>query len=264
MATTSNRSWPTPDDTDLVRDGAAAIRALGNAIDGSVGQGFVYAGTRYYTSSGSFLKADPLGGGDIGLRAIRVRLVGGGGGGGGCGTTGGNRTRIGISGGGGVYAEKFITDIASLDSSVTVVRGAGGTAAANANGGTGGTSSFSGPTTFCSAEGGLGGGAGLNFQPINASEGVGPATTGIGDLVIPGEGSEAVQAVSNAVAVNSKGGSSALGAGGGTVRTTDGVNGLPGQLYGGGGSGGVNTQDQATLRSGGAGANGIVIVDCFV
>lgn len=36
MATTSNYSWPTPDDTDLVRDGAAAIRALGSAADATV------------------------------------------------------------------------------------------------------------------------------------------------------------------------------------------------------------------------------------
>jgi hypothetical protein len=33
MATTTNYSWTTPDDTDLVKDGAAAIRTLGSAID---------------------------------------------------------------------------------------------------------------------------------------------------------------------------------------------------------------------------------------
>jgi len=33
MASTPTFSWPTPDDTDLVRDGAAAIRALGDAAD---------------------------------------------------------------------------------------------------------------------------------------------------------------------------------------------------------------------------------------
>ena len=33
MATTTNYSWTTPDDTDLVKDGAAAIRSLGTAID---------------------------------------------------------------------------------------------------------------------------------------------------------------------------------------------------------------------------------------
>jgi hypothetical protein len=29
MATTTNYGWETPDDTDLVKDGAAAIRTLG-------------------------------------------------------------------------------------------------------------------------------------------------------------------------------------------------------------------------------------------
>lgn len=35
MATTTNFGWETPDDTDLVKDGAAAIRTLGSAIDTS-------------------------------------------------------------------------------------------------------------------------------------------------------------------------------------------------------------------------------------
>jgi hypothetical protein len=35
MATTTNYSWTTPDDTDLVKDGASAIRTLGSAIDTS-------------------------------------------------------------------------------------------------------------------------------------------------------------------------------------------------------------------------------------
>lgn len=33
MATTTNYSWSTPDDTALVKDGAAAIRTLGSSID---------------------------------------------------------------------------------------------------------------------------------------------------------------------------------------------------------------------------------------
>ena len=33
MATTTNYGWTTPDDTDLVKDGAAAIRTLGSAVD---------------------------------------------------------------------------------------------------------------------------------------------------------------------------------------------------------------------------------------
>ena len=36
MATTTNFGWETPDDTDLVKDGALAMRTLGNAIDASM------------------------------------------------------------------------------------------------------------------------------------------------------------------------------------------------------------------------------------
>lgn len=36
MATTTNYGWTTPNDTDLVKDGAAAIRTLGTAIDTTV------------------------------------------------------------------------------------------------------------------------------------------------------------------------------------------------------------------------------------
>ena len=36
MATTTNFGWETPDDSDLVKDGALAMRTLGNAIDTSL------------------------------------------------------------------------------------------------------------------------------------------------------------------------------------------------------------------------------------
>jgi hypothetical protein len=36
MATTTNFGWETPDDSDLVKDGAAAMRTLGNSIDSSM------------------------------------------------------------------------------------------------------------------------------------------------------------------------------------------------------------------------------------
>ena len=41
MATTTNYGWDTPDDTDLVKDGALAIRDLGQEIDTSVGTGLL-------------------------------------------------------------------------------------------------------------------------------------------------------------------------------------------------------------------------------
>jgi hypothetical protein len=49
MATTPTYSWPIPDDTDLVKDGAEAIRDLGNAIDTTVdglGVGLVHIETQ--------------------------------------------------------------------------------------------------------------------------------------------------------------------------------------------------------------------------
>lgn len=36
MATTTNYGWTTPNDTDYVKNGALAMRTLGNAIDTTV------------------------------------------------------------------------------------------------------------------------------------------------------------------------------------------------------------------------------------
>lgn len=41
MATTTNNGWETPDDTDLVKDGALAIRTALNGVDTSVGTGLL-------------------------------------------------------------------------------------------------------------------------------------------------------------------------------------------------------------------------------
>jgi len=54
MAITPNYSWPLPDDTDLVKDGAEAIRDLGNAIDTTVdglpGAGLVHINTTTFSA----------------------------------------------------------------------------------------------------------------------------------------------------------------------------------------------------------------------
>ena len=54
MATTTNYSWSTPDDTALVKDGAAAIRTLGSSVDTTVkslNPGTTAGDLDYYTSS---------------------------------------------------------------------------------------------------------------------------------------------------------------------------------------------------------------------
>jgi hypothetical protein len=67
MGTTTNYSWPIPEDTDLVKDGAEAIRDLGNAIDTTVdglpGAGLVHIKTVTDTGVASISlgsDADPL------------------------------------------------------------------------------------------------------------------------------------------------------------------------------------------------------------
>ena len=255
MATTPNRSWPTPDDTDLVRDGASAIRALGDAIDGTVGQGFVFAGTRYYESSGQFEKADPLGTGDIGLRAIRVTCVGGGAG-------GGSRDAFGGMGAGGAggYGQSFITDIAGLDTSVTVTRGAGGTGATaggeNAN--PGGASSFG---SLVIAPGG-------DAPPDGVTRSGGQTSDmPTADLAIPGgAGGNGWSRGKPEGDFNPSGmgGNNPLGFGGrGGIASVSADDGSPGSQYGGGGGGAFNISFDVQ-GAGGDGAPGIVIVDCFV
>jgi hypothetical protein len=54
MATTTNYGWTTPDDTALVKDGAAAIRTLGSSIDTSVkalSPGTTSGDLDYYTAA---------------------------------------------------------------------------------------------------------------------------------------------------------------------------------------------------------------------
>jgi hypothetical protein len=57
MATTPTYSWPIPDNTDLVKDGAEAIRDLGNAIDTTVdglpGAGLVHINTTSFSAVAS-------------------------------------------------------------------------------------------------------------------------------------------------------------------------------------------------------------------
>jgi hypothetical protein len=224
--------------------------------------GFLYAGTAYFTSNGTFSKTNPLATGDIGLRAIKVRCQGGGGGGAGAGTTDSFNSSIGNGGGGGGYAESFITDIAGLSDTVTVTRGAGGTAGTG-NGGAGGASSFG---TLVVGNGGGGGGT-LTINGSRLMPGVGGGG-GTGQLVIAGKNSVPRGIVlANTTdadrALSGGGGDSHLGAGA-LPRSGTGQNGVAGTIYGGGGSGGKNAASQGTARSGGAGAAGIVIVDCYV
>jgi hypothetical protein len=264
---TSPFAFPYPEDTDLVRDGAQDIENLATGVNDYLAGGYLYAGQIRYTSSGSFVKADPFGTGDIGVRAIRVRMVGGGGGGGGAATTGAGENSAGAGGAGATYAESFITDIAGLDTSVVVTRGsAGGGGAAGANSGAAGGDSGFGSLVI--AKGGAGGASAgaqaVGFVQLGASS---DFTGSVGDIVFSGAASEAILYYSAGVAVSGLAGGSPVAARSQRAQATvTGVNGESNlaRSYGAGGGGGANAQNQATARTGAAGITGIVIVDVFV
>jgi hypothetical protein len=233
---------------------------FGAAVNGTAVYRFV--STLYFTSNGTFSKADyPW------LRAIRVKVQGAGGGGGGCATTSATQVALGPAGASGAYCESFITNIAGLDSSVTVTRGAGGaggTAGANA-GATGGTSSFGALLSSAGGAAGFGGfgDAAVPFRIIPG--GVGAAVPGTGDLAIGG-GDGAVSFgidINNVFAGPTYGAGPLGGNGRGKSSFQSGANGDAGRNYGGGGQGGINARSQVTARSGGAGADGIVIVELY-
>jgi hypothetical protein len=248
--------FPYPEDTDLVRDGASDIENLAEGVNDYLTGGYLYAGTRYYTSSGQFEKADPLGTGDIGLRAIRVRMVGGGS----AGSVAGNRSQgAGAGGGAGGYAESFITDISSLSTTAAVTVGLGGggltVTGTNTNGPGGGASSFDGTVVVAGGAPG-----GTNPAGIGYSLG-GVGTTG--DLVaVGGDGIPGSGVSDNG---GGAGGASWFGGGGAGGRFTlsGSENGRDGRAFGAGGGGGYNTTTSDAVSSG-SGADGAVIIDCFV
>lgn len=222
---------------------SAAMNAIGDDIN-QLGTGYTFVSTLYFTTSGSFVKATyPW------LRALRVRAVGAGGGGGYSGTV---NNYAGSGGGGGGYCEKFTTDIASLLASETISVGANGTGGTSTANGTNGGSS----TAFGVTAGGGGGGT----DPVGAIPGSGGTASG-GDLNIVGQAGFPGGYSTATVATHrfGQGGSSLLGFGSRGASAGQGT-GINGSNYGGGGGGGYRIN---TSYNGGAGADGIVIVDLF-
>jgi hypothetical protein len=238
---------------DEIESQGSAIVDLENGVVGGTAV-YRYADTIYYTSNGTFVKADyPW------LRAIRVKVQGGGGGGGGCGATAGGEFSFGSGGGGGSYSESFITDIAGLNASVTVTRGAGGGGGVGVAGGTtGGASSFG---SLVTAPGGLGGGAGGAAPFVYARQTAASGALGVGDFSVQGSSVGINSGFLVSQVSNTPGGSSFLGSAGPSSLGA-GQNGGAGGVFGGGGAGAANSESE-TAKNGGAGANGIVIVELY-
>jgi hypothetical protein len=247
-----------PADGDaLVYDDALGVYNPGPG-GGLPSNAFAFVETVYFTSSGTFTKADyPW------LRAIRVKVQGGGGGGGNVSGAESNVDAcIGGGGGGGEYAEVFITDIAGLDASITVTRGGGGSGDSS-----GSTSLFFGYSALGGASGsGSASTSSTIVMRTGDSGSGGSGGSGAADLRIAGSdgtlgfvhrrGSTSFNQIDRKA--GGQGGASALAGATDSKRSVDSFN---GKLYGGGGSGAFTAGTGSS--TGGSGADGIVIVDLY-
>lgn len=186
---------------------------------------------------------------------FKVTVIGGGGG---SGSTTGATTdyRISGAGGGGGTSIKWYELVAGISCTYTVGGGGAG-GVPSGNGSAGGTSSFTDGTTAISATGGAGG----EFTSLNNNGAGGAGGIGSnGDLNIAGNpgGGGTIATIFNNYSLTGHGGSSIIGGGGDRPDTSG--NGTSGRPYGGG-AGGAAALDNATSRNGGAGADGVIIIE---
>lgn len=208
---------------------------------------YTLGSTQVFTATGTWTRP-------AGCRAVKVIVTGGGGGGGGTTTTVAGEGSEGACGGGGGTAIKFITR--GLGSTETVTVGTGGTAGAT-GGGTGGNGNASSFGSHCTGNSGSGAsGAGATSGSTNAAGASGGTATG-GDINITGGGGHNGRVLSGLPVSIGSGGCTLWGAGG-AKRSN--VNGAAGDAYGSGGAGSVLAASQ-TQKTGGAGADGIVVVE---
>lgn len=189
--------------------------------------------------------------------SIRIRLVGGGGGGGGC-TSVASAAAAAGGGGSGAYAEKTFDVLPNTN--YTYAIGAAGTGVSGAAGNNGGSSTFAVGGTTVTAPGGTGAPVGTAATTLTArAGGAGAASATNGDL--NSTGSPGVNGHTLIVAtpiVNSgKGADSQFGSGGLGLVAVGAGNNATGFGAGGGGA----ATGASTVRTGGNGTAGCVIVE---
>lgn len=209
----------------------------------------------YFTSSGTFAKADYPG-----LRAVRVTCVGAGGGAGGCAATGAGEASVSGAGHAGAIAISFVL-ADDLNPTETVTVGAGGSGGSGTNDGSpGGASSFG---SHCSADGGNGGqGGGASSGAVYGFNDAGSQSM-TGDITFPGATASPRFTGFTGTApfgIPFPGANSPYGRGG---RPASNDNGGNASGFGAGGGAARNGSNQASARTGGDGAPGLVIVELW-
>ena len=185
---------------------------------------------------------------------VRVRMQAGGGAGGGAVVTNGSQVSVGVGGSGGSYGEAVIT---SGFAGVTITTGAGGTPVSGGNGGAGGSSSFG---SLLTVPGGVGGVFGPAATPSPLAGQNPPTTAPTGaSAAIRGEGGYGGVASSATVAQGGRGGQSAFGVGG--QLSSPAFAGNPALNRGAGGGSAANVNSAAATFPGGAGGDGITIIE---
>lgn len=183
---------------------------------------------------------------------VIVQTQAAGGGGAGAQATAAGQSSFGAGGGGGGWAIKYLTSGFSPQTITVGIGGAGGSG--NNPGAAGGNSTFG---VLCGATGGQGGTPSAAGTPTGTPNGgAAPGVGTVGDLTASGQGG--FYGWNFAAPLGGNGGSSQFGGGAITVSNT--ANGLTASSSGAGGSGACNAASQ-TVKVGGNGAPGLVIVD---
>jgi hypothetical protein len=189
-----------------------------------------------------------------GVKRWKVTVVGGGGQGGGSAATAGH---VGNGGGSGASVVGFYNFVSGLTTMAYNIGAAGSGAGTNTQGTAGGASN----TTYNSIVFNAGGGGGGNTSATIGGGGLAGTGTGgtwnfTGDKGFSGGVAAATNPVQGAGGHTRFG----LGVGGGHVGTAAGATGEVAEGYGAGGGGG-KSGSAATARAGGAGVQGIIIVE---
>jgi hypothetical protein len=257
----------------FVRDNTNDLDSRLDEINGPFS--FRYAGSRIYTTTGTFDRNDAFGNGidTSWLRYVRGRMVAGGGSG-----SPGSSTQsksVGGGGGSGAYVEFFYPYSFLLDNGDVEV-GSGGIGPATGTGGTGGATRFELSFGFLTVNGGLGGFEGIISQTTDnrgARGGDGGNVTGTAAGFLgfspyrfangwrgsPGNNAWSVVHAGDTSYVTAHGADSMLGQGGLGLRDKE----LPvsyrdGGGYGWGGGGGFEA-----VIPGHTGGSGVVLLDFF-
>jgi len=235
---------------------AFQVEAAIQEVKAQLTAGFRFFQTLYITSSTTFVPTDfPL------MRAVQVTCQGAGGGGGGATTTTATQWSGGGGGGGGSCAKAWVPR-ADMGTSISIQVGSGGDGGTAAAGSGGGGSTFG---AHCRGNGGLGGAFRAASSVQGAAAGGGGSFTGVGDVIFSGsDGVHCGTSDPSMILSFPYGGGAPLGGVQNSSSSVGGNSGFVGHPYGGGGSGGFNDTAETEVKTGGSGAQGIVIVEIYI